>query len=147
MTYLFDTNIILHYLRESDVMQLVEKNYEPFDPGNETWVSVISFGELRSLAIQNRWGEQRYRKLLLFLNRLIPVDINAEDVFERYAEIDAFSQDKHPTHLLGQTARNMGKNDLWIAATASIIEDQLLTTDSDFDHLNGMFLTVGKPGL
>lgn len=142
MKYLFDTNIILHYLRESDVMRFVEKNYQPFYESNEVWVSIISFGELRSLAIQNRWGEQKYRKLLLFLNRLIPMDINAEDIFDRYAEIDSFSQGKLLNHTLGSSARNMGKNDLWIAATASILEANLLTTDSDFNHLNGVFLSV-----
>ena len=38
----------------------------------------------------------------------------------------------------------MGKNDLWIAATASILGAQLITTDADFDHLGGTFLKVGR---
>jgi len=38
----------------------------------------------------------------------------------------------------------MGKNDLWIAATASVLEATLLTTDFDFDHLKGVFLEVAK---
>lgn len=29
----------------------------------------------------------------------------------------------------------MGKNDLWIAATAYVTGATLLTTDADFDHL------------
>jgi tRNA(fMet)-specific endonuclease VapC len=36
----------------------------------------------------------------------------------------------------------MGKNDLWIAATASVLKARLLTTDHDFDHLDGIFLDV-----
>lgn len=32
-------------------------------------------------------------------------------------------------------ARNMGKNDLWIAASAKAAGATLLTTDGDFDHL------------
>ncbi len=36
----------------------------------------------------------------------------------------------------------MGKNDLWIAATASVLNAKLLTTDHDFDHLDSIFLTV-----
>jgi tRNA(fMet)-specific endonuclease VapC len=39
-------------------------------------------------------------------------------------------------------AKNMGKNDLWIAATASVLKIPLLTTDKDFDHLNGIYLEV-----
>lgn len=35
----------------------------------------------------------------------------------------------------------MGKNDLWIAATASVTGATLLTTDGDFDHLESAFLT------
>lgn len=37
----------------------------------------------------------------------------------------------------------MGKNDLWIAATASAIDATLITSDKDFDHLDGNYLTVG----
>jgi predicted nucleic acid-binding protein len=147
MSYLFDTNIILHYLRESEVMQFVEAKYHPFDADNETWVSIISFGELRSLAIQNQWGKPRLERLSSFLGKLIPMDIYAEDIFERYAEIDAFSQDKYPAQPLGYSSRNMGKNDLWIAASASILGATFLTTDADFDHLNGLFLDVGKIAL
>ena len=36
----------------------------------------------------------------------------------------------------------MGKNDIWIAATASVLDATLLTTDKDFDHLNNEFLNV-----
>jgi predicted nucleic acid-binding protein len=36
----------------------------------------------------------------------------------------------------------MGKNDIWIAATASVVNAILMTTDTDFDHLNGVFLSV-----
>ncbi|MGI9065443.1 MAG: hypothetical protein ACR2HX_03440 [Pyrinomonadaceae bacterium] len=42
----------------------------------------------------------------------------------------------------GQTARVMGKNDLWIAATTSVLKAKLLTTDNDFDHLDGVFFEV-----
>jgi predicted nucleic acid-binding protein len=44
--------------------------------------------------------------------------------------------------LEGMSARNMGKNDLWIAATASVLKAKLLTTDRDFDHLDSEFLEV-----
>ena len=42
----------------------------------------------------------------------------------------------------GLTSRNMGKNDLWIAATAAVTQSKLLTTDGDFDHLNGSFIDL-----
>jgi len=34
----------------------------------------------------------------------------------------------------------MGKNDLWIAATAHVVDATILTTDKDFDHLASEFL-------
>lgn len=40
------------------------------------------------------------------------------------------------------SSRNMGKNDLWIAAIASVFDMTLLTTDADFNHLNNHFLKV-----
>ena len=46
----------------------------------------------------------------------------------------------------------MGNNDMWIAATALVSGQALITTDKDFDHLNGSLITVhwvdpaiGKP--
>jgi predicted nucleic acid-binding protein len=36
----------------------------------------------------------------------------------------------------------MGKNDLWIAATATVFQATLLTTDKDFNHLHNVFFKV-----
>jgi tRNA(fMet)-specific endonuclease VapC len=41
----------------------------------------------------------------------------------------------------------MGKNDLWIAATASVLSATLLTTDKDFDHLKDVFLSLERISL
>ena len=78
------------------------------------------------------------------LRKLPLIDINDEQIIRRYAEIDAYSLSRDPARPLpkGQTARQMGKNDLWIAATASVLKAKLLTTDHDFDHLDGVFVEV-----
>ena len=63
-----------------------------------------------------------------------------------YARVDAYSQGK----LLGQplpaglSARNMGKNDLWIAATALDLDLPQHTADNDFDHLPALGLQLVK---
>lgn len=54
MIYLFDSNIVLHYIRQSAVMMQIELNR--FGPDNESWLCVVSKGELRSIAIQNQWS-------------------------------------------------------------------------------------------
>ena len=69
-------------------------------------------------------------------------DINIDIIIKQYAQIDAFSQGKLKDRPLSISARNMGKNDLWIAATAAAFQLELLTSDLDFDHLNNQFLTL-----
>ncbi|MGB1243372.1 MAG: PIN domain-containing protein [Chitinophagales bacterium] len=61
-----------------------------------------------------------------------------------YGEIDVYSQGKLKARRLprGLSARNMGKNDLWISSTASVTGATLLTTDKDFQHLDGIYLTL-----
>jgi tRNA(fMet)-specific endonuclease VapC len=66
----------------------------------------------------------------------VTVDINVAEVIDAYVEIDVYSQ-QHPGG-----ARNMGKNDLWIAACAKASGATLLTTDKDFDHLNPGMISV-----
>jgi tRNA(fMet)-specific endonuclease VapC len=79
----------------------------------------------------------------MYLRASMMSDIHSEDVIDNYAAIDTFSQGHSKTHTLGMSARNMGKNDLWIAATAAI-GAKLLTSDNDFDHLIGVYLDVIK---
>ena len=67
-----------------------------------------------------------------------------DNLLKSYIAIEAYSQGKHPTLNLpqGLSARNMGKNDLWIAATAHALNATLLTTDKDFSHLDDVFCKV-----
>lgn len=59
---------------------------------------------------------------------------------ELYAEIDAFSQGKlDKLGLKKFSSKNMGKNDLWIAATTVLTKSKLLTSDKDFQHLDGEY--------
>ena len=60
-----------------------------------------------------------------------------------YARLDAYSQGKLHTLPLppGLSARNMGKNDLWIAATA-LFQCGMHTSDNDFDHLAPLGLRI-----
>ncbi len=146
MIYVFDTNILVHYIRESAIMADVEDKIDPFSEANETWISAVSIGEIRSFAMQSKWGQKRISRLEELLQKLLISEVNIEELHHRYAEIDAFSQGKHPTLVASFSARNMGKNDLWIAATASLLEATLLTTDSDFEHLNGKFLALKRMG-
>ena len=147
MKYLFDTNILLIYLRSPQTRSFIEEKYRPFDLPNIPLISVVSEGEIRSLALRNHWGSKRLNALEEFLQELIIIDINAEDIIHTYAEIDTFSQGKLLGKPLNMSSRNMGKNDLWIAASASVTDSTLLTTDADFEHLDGKYLDVIKVDL
>jgi tRNA(fMet)-specific endonuclease VapC len=73
------------------------------------------------------------------------VSVGAE-LASLYARLDAYSQGRLRGQPLpvGMTARNMGKNDLWIAATAWYLDLPLHTADNDFDHLLALGLVVVK---
>ncbi|HUE81388.1 MAG TPA: type II toxin-antitoxin system VapC family toxin [Pyrinomonadaceae bacterium] len=142
--FLLDTGIVLGYARGVSYAEYVDQKFKLFNHVNTPLVSVVSKGELYSLAIQFSWGPNKLKLLNELLRKLPIVDINDEQIIGRYAEIDAYSLSKDSSKPLpkGQTARQMGKNDLWIAATASALRATLLTTDHDFDHLNTVFIDV-----
>ena len=142
MDYLLDTNIVLHLVRESLLATEVTNNFSFFKYPQKLFISVVVKGELKSLALKNKWGKNRMEKLSIILEELIIVDINSEDIIQRYAEIDAYSQGKLENRPTSFSARNMGKNDLWIAATASVLNTPLMTTYSDFQHLDKEFLEL-----
>ena len=142
MKYLLDTNILLIYLRDKPRRVKIEQAYQLFDTANTLIISVVSVGEIKSIAKRNYWGQRKLANLNDILNTLIIADINSEDVIEMYAEIDTYSQGKLKNNPLLITARNMGKNDLWIAATANVLDANLITTDKDFNHLDGTFLKL-----
>jgi len=104
-------------------------------------ISEVTIVELLSVAKRNKWGAKKINRLEAFLRSTDPIPISYPDIHEAYANIDTYSQSHHPTLSLpqGMTARNMGKNDLWIAATAHILWATLVTTDKDFDHLQHFF--------
>ncbi len=144
MDYLLDTNIVLNLIRESPLSKQLKTDYQLFKSPQRLFVSVVVEGELESLALQNQWGKTKLNDLTHYLDNLIIVDIRVQSIIKRYAEIDAFSQNKLPNKPLNNSARNMGKNDLWIAATASVLNIPLLTTDNDFSHLDKAFLRLMK---
>ena len=144
--YILDTNICLAYVRgKSEFYENIEEQIGLLAPDTLTIISVVTKAELLSLGIQNGWGTKKLNTLekLLYDNMVI-LDINEKDsaLMDAYTTIDAYSQGNLAGEPLGMSARNMGKNDLWIAATAFVANAGLVTTDHDFDHLNGKWITV-----
>jgi len=57
MNYLLDTNIILSYIRQSRLTEKIDNLYAPLTEDNIPIISVVSIGEIKSIAIQNKWAE------------------------------------------------------------------------------------------
>jgi predicted nucleic acid-binding protein len=142
--FLLDTNILLGFTRRADWAQWA---YETYELGNEStmvFTSVICRGELLALAEKNGWGSKKRESLVEVLNRFPTVDLNKEPILNHYAELDTWS---HGRPVVDESrpappkpAVSMKQNDLWIAATAVATGAKLITTDTDFDHLDGVWL-------
>lgn len=142
MNLLLDTNLLLIYNRSNEIARLIENDYKIFSEENNLAVSVVTIGEIKSILYQSGVGERRINDLEDKLKKLVKLGIDHKEIIEKYIEIDAYSQGKHQSLQSDFSARNMGKNDLWIAATASALNLKLVTTDQDFNHLKGNFIEL-----
>jgi tRNA(fMet)-specific endonuclease VapC len=130
---IFDTNLIIGHVRR----------LEPLPP--QAIIPMVVAGELEAFALKADWGYQKVTFLQTILDYYPLVEVS-RSLTSLYAQIDAFSQGKLKANPLppGTSARNMGKNDLWIAATALYFDMDLYTADNDFDHLPAFGLRLVK---
>ena len=142
MNYVLDTNIVLYYLKRGATFNSIEKQFSPFASQNRPIVSIVTVGELFSLALQRKWGDRKLSAANDFFQYVTIVDVRYNQLIKLYSEIDAFSQVKYNVEAADFTARNMGKNDLWIAATTVLAKAELLTPDLDFQHLDNKYFKV-----
>ena len=131
--YLLDTNILLAYVRWQALARFVEATYQIGTRQPVPIISIVSEAEIRVLAAQNKWGPFKIRMLEdKMLDFLTIVPLPYKNVLAAYVEIDDYSR---------RNGRVMGKNDVWIAATARVAGATILTTDKDFDHLHPHLVT------
>jgi tRNA(fMet)-specific endonuclease VapC len=129
--YLLDTNIVLALMRSNPLGRFIETTYGLRAALNRSLISVATVGEMLSLARQFDWGKTKVTDLEALLNQLVWIDINHPQILDAYGELD---------HECRKVGRPMGKNDVWIAASALVSGATLLTTDIDFDHLHGTWI-------
>ena len=142
MNILLDTNVALQIVRAKNREKLISL----LNPNDDTfYISVVNEAELKSISIRNKWKQDKIDSLELFLHDVRIIEVS-QMLVHTYVEIDSFSQRTNPNfeEYPFDTPRNMGKNDLWIASTASLLGLELYTTDGDFDHLDQVFLDVRK---
>lgn len=145
---ILDTCVILHILRGNVFGEKAIAELNKLSNSTQI-ISVVTKAELDSFKIQNGWGGSKTKALDDFLNSVISINIDNSNsnLLASYSRIDTYSKGKnvdlHGNPLKG-SHRNMGKNDLWIAATALTLSAPLITADGDFDHLNSTLLQVIK---
>ena len=128
---IYDTNLLIGHIRDRSL------------PPAQTVIPIVVIGELESFSLKADWGAQKIDFMKYLIDRYPIADIEY-DVIPVYAQVDAFSQGKLRTAPLRSSARNMGKNDIWIAATALYLDMELHTNDNDFDHLPALGLRLVK---
>lgn len=104
---------------------------------------IIMVGELKAFALKTDWDIQKVRRKDGIINDYSTADIELE-ITLIYAQTDAFSQGKLKNSSLGNSTRNMRKNNIWIEAIALCLDMELHTTDNDFDHLPATGLRLMK---
>lgn len=135
-SYCLDTNIVLALVRGSDLGKKVDQAFGLISAPQFHTISIVSHGELFTLADRRNWGDTKMAVLERAVREFVTVDVAGAKIVEAYRAVESLSA------AVPSGAIHLGKNDIWIAATAIIVEQPLITTDHDFDHLDGKLLKV-----
>jgi tRNA(fMet)-specific endonuclease VapC len=98
-------------------------------------ISVVTAAELRAGAIRSGWGERKRNELEATINAYVAVDVD-DQIADVWARLKAECL---------QQGRNVGLNDLWIAATGVRLDCPVASLDQDFARIPGIQL-LGPSG-
>jgi len=129
-SYVLDTNILLALVRGKALGESIDKAYGLRSSLQRHTVSIASQVELYVLADRRQWGSTKREAVRRMLEQVVVVPIDGQGLVEAYVQI------ANADYTWPAGSRNMGKNDIWIAATALFAGLPLLTTDKDFLFLN-----------
>ena len=91
MTYILDTNILLHTVRNTPLFQYIDSQFDLYGLQHETIISAVSVGEIYALAKKNRWGHTKILMVKAIIRKCNIIPVEGESLMEIYADIDAFS--------------------------------------------------------
>jgi len=120
--YLLDTNVLLHWIRGSQVAKNINTQFGLQSSSFRPLVCEVTLGEIAAFAHSSSWSAEKRKKLNELKKKLVAVDISDYRVIEAYAEFSSLSKSS-------ALAIFNDKNDLWIAAAARVSGATLLTTD------------------
>ena len=139
---IFDTNILIHLIRGNNPKDnIVNDLFDYIDTllNPVVVISVVSIAEAKSFSISNGWGVEKINKLQTLMDDFVNFDIEHTEhsLIEAYINIDTYSKRRKLSplgSLIPHSAIKMGKNDLWIAATASKLNTTFVKCEKDFDN-------------
>jgi len=134
--YVLDTSVVIPILQDNEPGQYCTDNFQLASPETVVYISRVTVGELRAFA-QRSWGDRRQADLEDWIANTLIIEINKPAVFDAYVELE-IARHKPPTN-----GRTLGKNDLWIAATAVGANVELLTFDKGFDAMADVYHVQG----
>ncbi len=91
-------------------------------------ISVVTAAELRAGAIQANWGDRKRQELEGIIRAYVRVDVDDETA-EIWAGLKADC---------ARLGRNVGLNDLWIAALGVRLDAPVAALDDDFERIPGI---------
>ena len=130
--HLIDTSVLILLARDHMPGRAVQAQLARPREAPKHLISIVSVGELYAMAVKRNWGDAKIAALVRLLDAFEWVNVNDNGVLPAYASIDARSE---------SLGRQMGKNDIWNAASAHARGVLLVTSDRDFDHLHPTWLT------
>lgn len=135
-SYVLDTSILLNLIRGKELGESIDAAYGLRAALYRHTISIVSHGELRVLAQRKQWGEKKSEALTLALAELVTVNLDSSAIIDAYVRVE----ERCRTAVGGEN--KMGQNDMWIAATSVCTGLPLITTDKDFNHLDGTLIKV-----
>lgn len=124
MAYLLDTSIVLHATRQgSKVSSAIDSQFFLRTSRFKPAICEVSVGELYAFTRSQKWGELRKALLQKQIDNALVIPISYPGIHLRWAEMSSS---------LRAAGEQVGQNDIWIAATASVASLTLLSTDRDF---------------
>jgi tRNA(fMet)-specific endonuclease VapC len=135
-SYVLDTSVLLNLIRGQELGKSIDRAFGLRTALYRHTVSIVSHGELRVLARRNQWGDQKRDALTLALDGLITVNLDSGAMVDAYVRVEESCRNAPGGE------KKMGQNDMWIAATALHTGLPLITTDKDFNHLDGRLIQV-----
>ena len=129
--YLLDTNILVEAIRGSATWEGIKIRFDPMMADLRPVYNSVTEGELRALSEIFESGPDKTDQMEFLFGYFVSLPIEHPQIMLKYSQIDSAAR---------KAGRRMGKNDLWIAATACAEKLILLTTDRDFDAISPRFI-------